>query len=242
MNTVSFEICDGDGEMTLSLLMVLFLLLLLISLLLLLLENNFKPEENRCLDREAVMNTIHRGDYFSIDELEGIVKSCPNGKSCGVNGVFYEDLKKMFPDYGHVLTNILNIMLINQRVLTSWKHSVIQRIPKKNFTEEDLSTLRDISLLPTCYKILSKVLCKRIIPYISNVIPFWQRAFLRKRDRQELIFTLKPEMDDFRHKSTKFIVVSIDFADAFGNIKHEFIFKTLSHFGISEKYAYLIDL
>ena len=95
------------------------------------------------------MNTIHRGDYFSIDELEGIVKSCPNGKSCGVDGVFYEDLKKMFPDYGHVLTNILNIMLINQRILTSWKHSVIQRIPKKNFTEEDLSTLRDISLLPT---------------------------------------------------------------------------------------------
>ena len=36
MNTVSFDICDGDGEMTLSLLMVLFLLLLLISLLLLL--------------------------------------------------------------------------------------------------------------------------------------------------------------------------------------------------------------
>ena len=113
MNTVSFEICDGDGEMTSSLLMVLFLLLLLISLLLLL-ENNFKPEENRCFDREAVMNTIHRGDYFSIDELEGIVKSCPNGKSCGVDGVFYEDLKKMFPDSGHVLTNILNIMLINQ--------------------------------------------------------------------------------------------------------------------------------
>ena len=38
MNTVSFEICDGDGEMTLSLLMALFLLLLLISLLILLLS------------------------------------------------------------------------------------------------------------------------------------------------------------------------------------------------------------
>ena len=52
----------------------------------------------------------------------------------------------MFPDYGHVLTNILNMMLINQRLSTSWKHDVIQRIPKKDFTEEDLSTLRDISL------------------------------------------------------------------------------------------------
>ena len=122
-------------------------------------ENNFTPEENRYFDREAVMNTIHRGDYFSLDELESIVKSCPNGKSCGVDGVFYEDLKKMFPDYGHVLTNILNIMLINQRISTSWKHSVTQLIPKKNFTEEDLSTLRDISQLLTRYKILSKALC-----------------------------------------------------------------------------------
>ena len=37
MNTVSFEFCDGDGEVTLSSLIVLFLLVLLISLLLLLL-------------------------------------------------------------------------------------------------------------------------------------------------------------------------------------------------------------
>ena len=59
-------------------------------------ENNFTPEENRYFDREAVMNTIHRGDSFSIEELEGIVKSCPNGKSCGVDGVFYEDRKKCF--------------------------------------------------------------------------------------------------------------------------------------------------
>ena len=48
-------------------------------------------------------------------------------------------------------------------------------------------------------------------------------------------------MDDFRHKSTKFIVVFIDFADAFGSVKHEFIFETLSHFGIPEKYACLIE-
>ena len=47
-------------------------------------------------------------------------------------------------------------------------------------------------------------------------------------------------MDDFRHKSTKFIVVFIDFADAFGSVKREFIFET-SHFGIPEKYACLIE-
>ena len=68
-------------------------------------ENNFTPEENRYFDLEAVMNTIHRGDYFSIDELEGIVKSCLNGKSCGVDGVFYEDRKKCF----HITVTFLPI-------------------------------------------------------------------------------------------------------------------------------------
>ena len=48
-------------------------------------------------------------------------------------------------------------------------------------------------------------------------------------------------MDDFRHKSAKFIVVFIGFADAFGSVKHEFILETLSHFGIPEKYACLIE-
>ena len=108
-------------------------------------ENKFTPDENEYFDREAVMNTIHDSDYFSIDELEDILKSCPNGKSCGVEGVFYEHLKKMCPDYGHILINVLNIMLMNQIISTSWEHSVIQRIPKNYFTEEDLSMLRDIS-------------------------------------------------------------------------------------------------
>ena len=48
-------------------------------------------------------------------------------------------------------------------------------------------------------------------------------------------------MGDFRHKNTKFIVVFTDFADAFCNVKNEFIFETLSHFGIPKKYACLIE-
>ena len=65
---------------------------------------------------------------------------------------FMKILKKCF---GHVLTNILNTVLINQIILTSWKHSVIQRIPISDLQQDSM-----------------KILCKRIIPYISNVIPF----------------------------------------------------------------------
>ena len=136
---------------------------------------------------------------FKYDEIESLVKSTPNSKSGGTDGVSYEDLKDSCDDYCHVLVNVINVMLINHRLSNYWKEAVIQRIPKKKFTIEDLSTLRDISLLPVCYKILSKAIFNRIIPIISSKIDFWQRAFMNKRDRQELIYTLKTAFDDFHN-------------------------------------------
>ena len=183
---------------------------------------------------------VTRDYFFKSEEIQAIVKSLPNGKSGGIDGVRYEDLKEMFSNNGHILVNIMNIMLVNFRFSRYWKECVIQRIPKKNFDENDL-TMRDISLLPVCYKVLSKAICNRILPYIYDVVAFWQRAYLCKWDRQELIFTLKSAIDDFRHKSTKFYLIFIDFADAFGSVNHTFMFETLRVFNIPDIYNCLIE-
>ena len=83
------------------------------------------------------------------------------------------------------------------------------------------------------YRAENITLCKiclrnRIITFVSNEIAFWQRAYLEKRDRQELIFLLKTEIDNFRHLSTKIIVTFINFTDAFGSVSHEIIFEVFS--------------
>ena len=112
---------------------------------------------------------------------------------------------------------------------------------KKHFTIEDLSTPRDISLLPVCYKILSKAISNRIIPIILFKIDFQQQAFLNKRDHQELIHTSRTAFDNFPHKSTKFTSVFIDFADAFGSVNHQFLFEALQYFDIPDKCNCLIE-
>ena len=205
----------------------------------LVIEDNFEPENERHFDRLAVR--IDHNDFFKYDEIEAIIKKCPVGKRCGQDGVSYEDIKEMWEDRGNIFLDILNTILINQRIPSSWKHCLVLRTPKKNYSLDDLSTLRDISLLPTCYKIFSKALCGRIIPYFENQIMFWQRAFMRKRDRQELIFSLKTAIDDFRHLSTKFHIVFVDFADAFGSVNHKFILETLVQYGIPLQYCCLIE-
>ena len=91
------------------------------------------------------------------------------------------------------------------------------------------------------YKVFSVCLCERISPFIQKEIAFWQRAYLKKRDRQELIFNLMTEIDDFKHISTKFYLAFIDFADAFGSVDHKFIFETLETFGVPRIYCELIE-
>ena len=75
-----------------------------------------------------------------------------------------------------------------------WKHALLRRTPKKNYEENDLSTLQDISLLPTAYKIFAKCLVNRLLPIIvETTVQIWQRAYIKERDHQELIFVLKQQ-------------------------------------------------
>ena len=62
---------------------------------------------------------------IKYDEIESLIKSTPNGKSGGRDGVPYEDLKNSCDDYCHVLVNIMNVMLINHRLSSYWKECVI---------------------------------------------------------------------------------------------------------------------
>ena len=160
-------------------------------------RSEFIPSENRYFDRALARSLVNQSDLFDVEEIAEIVKQCPRGKSCGIDGVYYEDLREC--NHDEELVNIMNVCLVNQRVSAVWKHCVISRIPKKNFNPDDLSTLRDISLLPVSYKVFSKALCSRLLPFVSDKVAFWQRAFLSKRDRQDLIFTLRPCLYGEKH-------------------------------------------
>ena len=177
---------------------------------------------------------------FTSEEIQSVLRKLPNGKSPGLDGVRYEDVKKEYDDKGVDIRSCFNTYLINKKVPSSWKHDIIQRIPKKNFQQQDLTTLRDICLSSVIYKIFSRCIIQRILPLIEPKIEFWQRAFLQGRNRQDLIFSLKTALDDFKHISTKLHVLFIDFADAYGSIKHDKMIQTLSEYDIPATYCKII--
>ena len=131
--------------------------------------------------------------------------------------------------------------MINKRVVSGLKHGLIKRAPKKNYSEPDLSSLRDISLLSCVYKLFMKCLLKCITPRLTeNVIGFWQRDYLNKQDRQELIFCVKTAIEDFKHMSSKFYGLFIDFRDTFDSLDQSHMIKNLAACGIEETYCKIV--
>ena len=139
--------------------------------------------------------------------------------------------------------NPLNVNVVKKfkKAPRGWKHALIRRNPKKNYKPEDLTTLRDISLLPTIYKIFAKCLCNRILPnVVGSASNFWQRAYIKKRDRQELIFLMQTAIDDFKHISSRFYAIFVDFRDAFGSLDQGYLIRALLESGVHKLYCELI--
>ena len=63
-------------------------------------------------------------DLFTEAEIESVIKKLPNGKSPGLDGVQYEDVKKNFNIVKRNLVDTFNVTLLNRRIPRDWKHDL----------------------------------------------------------------------------------------------------------------------
>ena len=180
---------------------------------------------------------------FTIEEVDAVLTSLPNNKASGSDGVIYETLRASRPTSTQTLTNIFNACLINENVPESWKGALIHRIPKKDNIPEDPSTWRDISLLPTLYKVFMKCLLNRILPWLvdTGILSPHQKAYIDRRGMNEHVFCLKTGIDDFKHESSKFYTVFLDFRDAFGTLSHEVMLKALEEIHLPQPFVNIVS-
>ena len=110
---------------------------------------------------------------------------------------------------------------------------IISLIPKKSKDKTILENLRPISLLNVDYKILTKVIAKRIEKVLPTLINPDQTGYVKGRyigENVRLISDLMHYADKLKQKG---IAVFLDFKKAFDSIDWNFLLETLQLFNSS---------
>lgn len=148
-------------------------------------ENRFKGEDyQQPLSFEGLeFNTLNEMqevkwiEEFSEQEIKKAVWDCEGSKSPGPDGYNFSFIKACWNSLKEDVCRMMSEFHANGGIPRGGNASFIVLIPKVE-NPQHLSQFRPISLVRCCYKILAKVLSKRLRAVLPELIDECQSAFL----------------------------------------------------------------
>ena len=160
----------------------------------------------------------------SIDpeELDIIIKKCPNNKSPGFDGISYEFYKTTWPIICQTFTQVLQCQLDRQKLVASNTVGAVRLLPKVEGTPK-LDELRPITLLNCDYKILTKLFVQRIRPVLPEIIQSGQLCSVGKRSILFGIQNILSSICYVNQKNLGACLLSLDFFKAYDRVMISFL-------------------
>jgi hypothetical protein len=123
---------------------------------------------------------------------------------------------------------------VRGEVISSINSTFLALIPKVN-SPSSFSDFRPIALCNLCYKIIAKVIAKRIRPILSRALSEEQLGFLKGRQILDAIGTAQECLHSIKNKKLQAIILKLDLKKAYDCTNWDFLRLILlqSGFGIS---------
>lgn len=178
-------------------------------------------------------------DPFTPAEVVRRIKKFENSAP-GPDGITYRQWLEADPE-GTILTALFNLCLRLGRVPPDWKLSRSILIHKKG----DLHTItnwRPICLASTISKIYSGLLAARLSTWLQDheVLHPGQKGFLSHDGVLEHNFVLEQTMLGPRLGDGDAFAVWLDFADAFGSVRHDALLAVLDRYGVGPSFGDMV--
>ena len=178
---------------------------------------------------------------IEIDELEGIVKECKFNKSPGLDGLSYEFYKVVWPVISNVFKDILQCQLDKKMIVDSNRRGATRLLPKvKGVPQSD--ELRPITLLNSDYKLLSKLLVKRIKPVMKKVICSSQLCTVEGRNILFGVNNLLSSVSFVNKQRRMACLFSLDFFKAYDRVLISYLLKVMKKMRFSDTFCEWIKM
>lgn len=174
---------------------------------------------------------------LSLEELENALKDMKNGKSPGCDGLPPDLYKQFWPILGKYL--LASFLYSGQQgILTpDQRRGIITLIPKKGKDKRLIRNWRPISMLNTDYKILAKVLAKRLSSVLPSLVHPNQTGFIPTRFIGDNIRNTQAIIDFTTQTGRSGLVVSLDFRAAFDSLDHQFLMQALNTYRLGDFFS-----
>lgn len=172
---------------------------------------------------------------FTEEEVREAIWECDGSKCPGPDGLNFKFWKNFWEVIKVDLMRFVGEFQEHGRINRGLNPSFITLIPKK----EDAASLLDyrpISLIGSVYKIIAKLLSRRLSRVLDSIISEQQSAFVGGSNILDSVVVLNETIDEVKRMRSKAIFFKIDFAKAYDSIDWVFLEVIMRRFNFHTKW------
>ena len=172
---------------------------------------------------------------FSLRELEDAVREMKNDTASRPDGFSLTVFKEFWDFVKMDILEMLNKLHMGELDLATLNYGVLALIPKIKGVVK-IKQYQPICLLNVVYKIITKVLTRRLMNVASKIISESQTTFIPGRhilDRALILHEVLHQLKITKHKG---IVPKLDFEKAYDKVNWKFLVEVLNMKGFAGKW------
>jgi hypothetical protein len=131
-------------------------------------------------------------------------------------------------------------MFFDKATTTQQKLGTIVCLPKSGLMLTPADR-RPITLLNTDYKVLARVIVRRLRPLLALHLKATQFCGVPSNTIFDAVATVRDVIAYAEHEKLPVCVLTLDFQHAFYNLAHEYVFTILHHYGLSPHFVTLLQ-
>lgn len=197
-------------------------------------EKRFMEEENQCkISFEGLdFNTLNElqaaklVEIFFEEEIKEAVWDCEGNKCPGPDGYNFSFIKACWGSLKEDVCRMMREFHANGVIPRGGNASFIVLIPKVENSQQ-LNHYRPISLVGCCYKILAKLLSKRLKVVLPCLIDEGQLAFLGGRNILDSVLVANETVDEVKKRKKSCLIFKADFEKAYDSVRWKFLYEIL---------------
>ena len=179
---------------------------------------------------------------ITVGECTAAIKDMENNKTPGSDGLPKEFYAKFFNLFADGFVAMLNDAHAAGRLSESQRYGLITLACKDESKADQLGNWRPISLLNVDYKILSKVLSKRLGRILGSCVHKDQTCAVPGRSIQDNLHLFRNVVDYCAEANVHAAIVSFDQAKAFDRVSHDYLCRVLRAFGFGDDFIRWISI